>query len=196
MANDLQLRDPTTSSKPEWFERLAASTKRIENGVMILPVEAMPTAQQTDYLRIGARNLRSSLLPRPDEGQGVASAILGMLASFPAQQQSERAAEARMTAYLETLTQYPLWAVSKAISMWLGRVDESPGDNYAFPPSPPQLVRLVKLAMRPVYQRIHEYEALLAAKAEPPTPSEEQRERVAQLVGGFLKPMPGSGDAA
>lgn len=190
MANDLI--DPTTISKPEWCERLLRSVTRIENGVMIFPGGTALSSDQTYWLRGKAASLRSSLMAKATEGPSLASAVMGIFASFPAQALSERMAEAKMRTYLEVVSQYPLWAVSRAIRFWLCGEEGLPGDNYAFPPSPPQLVRLTRLAMKPVYQQIHDYEALLAAKTDRLPPTEEQKARVEELVSGFLKPMHGA----
>lgn len=110
-----------------------------------------------------------------------------MFAAFPAQNASDEVLEARMAHYLGVANQYPSWAVARAVKMWMNQEEGTSSDNYAFPPSPPQLSRLIKLAMRPVYLGIHRLEKLATAREEMAPPTAEQRARVDEILGPFRK---------
>lgn len=130
----------------------------------------------------------------------MAAELLGLFAAFPAQALSERFAEARARWYLEAVGAFPLAALRSAIGLWMRGEEAGPHDNHAFPPSPPQLVRLIRHALAPAHRHIAELEALAAARPAMRVPTTEERARVAALAAGFVGPRsaaPGSdqGDA-
>jgi hypothetical protein len=117
----------------------------------------------------------------------VAAELLGLFAAFPAQELSDAAAEARARHYLAAMAGFPLAAVQAAIGAWMRGEHAGPHDNHAFPPSPPQLTRLARIALAPVLARIEALEALARAEARPPPPSAESRARVAALAEAFRR---------
>lgn len=119
-----------------------------------------------------------------DEPDRLTAQIMGMLSSFPSQAMSHAMAEARLSNYFDVLAPFPLAMVRQAISSWMGRRHSEGNENYAFPPSPPQLVRLARIAAeealppRPVGAG-HRY---LSPAPEMPEPPPQERERVLQLL--------------
>jgi hypothetical protein len=183
---------PTTSSPPAWLARLEQMATVREEGIPILPPGAAPTAEMKAWLAAEAARLRQSILPRAAERKDVAAELLGLFAAFPAQALSDAAAEARARHYLTAIAGFPLAAVRGAIAAWMRGEHPGPHDNHAFPPSPPQLARLARIALGPVIRRMEALEALARAEALPPPPSEDARARVASLADAFRR---GAGDA-
>lgn len=181
---------PTTRSLPEWSARLARRVTMREEGVAVLPEGMILSAEDRTLLRAEAARLRAGLVPASADRRAAAAELLGLFAAFPAQALSERTAEARSRHYLDAVAAFPIGALRDAIGMWMRGEAAGPHDNHAFPPSPPQLARLCRLAMQPAFARITELEALAAARPAPAPPSAEARERVAALVERFRRPEP------
>jgi hypothetical protein len=158
-----------------------------EEGVPILPPGAAPTPAMKEWLAAEADRFRRSILPRAAERKDVAAELLGLFAAFPAQALSDAAAEARARHYLAAMSGFPLGAVRAAIAAWMRGEHSGPHDNHAFPPSPPQLARLARIALAPVLSRIDALEALARAEARPPPSSTESRARVAALAEAFRR---------
>lgn len=119
-----------------------------------------------------------------DEPNRLTAQIMGMLSSFPSQAMSQAMAEARLSNYFDVLAPFPLAIVRQAIAFWMGRRHTEGNENYAFPPSPPQLVRLARIAAeealppKPVGTG-HRY---LPPVPDIPEPTPEQKERVLRLL--------------
>lgn len=103
-------------------------------------------------MRDQAGRLRTFL--RPGSAPEIAAEIAILLAAFPSPNAGESSAELRGTAYLYALSGFPRWAVAEAVRMWLTGENREEGDRHSFAPSPPQLVRLARLAVQPAEREI------------------------------------------
>lgn len=117
----------------------------------------------------------------------LAAELLGLFAGFPMQAISEESAEARARHYLAAMSGFPIEAVRDAIGAWMRGDHARRFDNHAFPPSPPQLVRLARNALQPIVARIEWLETLARAEEVRPTPGADARARVAAMAGVFRR---------
>lgn len=177
MANDLL----TMSLRPPWLPKLLAMATGRENGRLILPAGSGLTSEQSIWLKDRTDDLTRRLSPASGTDAERASIIAGLFASFPAQQLSERTAAARAASYLDMARAYPVWALRQAVKWWNTGEYASPTDNLAFAPSAPQLAKLIRLAMEPIYRERSECRDLLEAKEEV-RPDPESKARIDKLL--------------
>jgi hypothetical protein len=108
----------------------------------------------------------------------IAIEIAKLLAVYPVREsESEMVHTARTAAFMEALRPFPTWALRKALSMWTNGEHQDEGDNIRFCPVPAQIVRLIKIALKPAEQEIGRVEAIASAvvdQAEPPKPTMEE----------------------
>lgn len=92
---------------------------------------------------------------------------------------------ARNAAFMETLRPFPPWALKKALSMWNNGEHQQEGDNIRFCPVPAQIVRLIKIAMRPVEQEADRVEAMASAVVDDTAPEQRERPSIEALKERF-----------
>lgn len=71
--------------------------------------------------------------------------VSNFLDAFPGKEVSDDRLANRGQAYVISLEGMPLWAVLRGVKSWLKAENGTGKENYAFAPSPPQLLRLAKL---------------------------------------------------
>ena len=123
----------------------------------------------------------------------IATAIMGVLSVFPAQVASPETIMARSIMYREALADLPAWSVERAVQWW-NRGENSEGkENYAFPPSPPQMRRLALMACQPLRTELAQLNRLLEAKViAPPPKSPEMLSRIDEMVARTFGPKEGA----
>jgi hypothetical protein len=125
--------------------------------------------------------LTASLSPREGDDRQKAMSLSKLFITLGGAATSENVSEAKATIFLDVLSDLPGWAVEGGAMMWLRGQNLEASENPAFVPSPPQLRRVSRKAMEPVYREIGELRRLIKAKPyfEPGTVS---KERIAQIL--------------
>lgn len=178
MANELAVRSRTIPSLPEWLPSFESGM----NGDPLKPTARRPLteAERSEATQIIAA-VERSLTPAQDAE--VLTYVARLLLAFPAQQVSETAAKIRSEAYLTALGEFPAWAIERAAEMWLRRQEPEGNENYAFAPSPPQMVRLCRIAMSFSYALKHRLERAMRAEPECQFSDDHRGRMLAKLAG-------------
>lgn len=128
------------------------------------------------------RQIAAGLTSSPDENEPKLKSIAKLYALLAVEGgQSDDLLDVRNLAYLEALSDYPGWAVAQAVKWWIAGEYPGKDERREFVPKPAQLVRLIKLAMRPTEFEQERAGRMLkaiddAAKdVPPPTPEEQTR---------------------
>lgn len=172
---------PMVSSVPsvDFLERRKVFTTT--EGQVLLRAGTELTTSQRQEAEGYAEQLRSSLQTAATEAE-VGRAVVMLLAPYEARERSNGANDLRLAAYVQALQGFPLWAILDAVRWWSRGEHGVETDNVAFAPAPPQVVRLVRIAMRGPEDAHATVEGLLRAEVEdwtlPPKPGE--RERIAE----------------
>jgi hypothetical protein len=164
---------------PAWNE-FAAKWARLPEGTAPTPTDRQAVSS---YCRQVAAALTSS----PAESPGKLTAIQKLYAVLAVEGgQSDDLMDVRNLVYLEALSEYPEWAVSKAVKWWIAGEHPGKDERREFVPKPAQLIRLVKIAMEPVRWRLDRalrmQRAIERADREPPEPTPEERERMSRQL--------------
>jgi hypothetical protein len=172
---------------PQWLTRSASAVSG-HHRVQTIPGEMALTVAQRMETERHVAVLERAAESGPEDRIG--AAVMGVLAAFPAQASSPEATKARSIMYREALADLPAWSVERAVSFW-NRGDRGiGGENYAFPPSPPQLRRLARLVADPVRHQCGQLRRLLDAEVIPaPTKKDEDaKRRIDEILSGAFKP--------
>lgn len=194
-AIDRNAPERTERCLPQWLKRSVLAVNADHQGPTISGAMALTPAQRTETERHVA-SLDKASRSGPEERIG--AAIMGVLAAFPAQATSAEATKARSIMYREALADLPAWSVERAVAFW-NRAEHSEGrENYAFPPSPPQLRRLARIVSDPVRHQLGELRRLLDAEVIPePTAKEaDTKRRIDELVAKAFRPKTTPNQAA
>jgi len=170
----------TANCLPPWLMRSASAV----NGALTTTIPeamALTSAQRCETERHVAELAKAA---KSGPGDRIGAAVMGVLAAFPAQASSPEATKARSIMYREALADLPAWAVERAVCFWNRGEHGQGNENYAFPPSPPQLRRLARLVADPVRHQYGQLRRLLDAEvvAEPKAKDEDAKARVAEMA--------------
>lgn len=114
-----------------------------------------------------------------------------LFAAFPALASGETSTDLRIAAYMEAVESIPAWAVAQARDAVIrGETVCDP----RFAPTPPQLARLARDAMRPVAEDAADLGRLAIAAADT-EPATDERERVAAGFDDLLHDLGGRSKA-
>lgn len=155
----------------------------------MLPEGMTLSDEDRAWLRAEAARLRQAAAPSADAERAIAAELLGLFAAFLAQPISAASAEARGRHYLDAVAGFPVEALRTAIALWMRGEEAGPHDNHAFPPSPPQLVRLLRIATAPLHRQVARLEALAAAGPAPRKPTPAERARVEAMLAALRRPQ-------
>ncbi len=133
--------------------------------------QAWGSGQMTD-----AADSLAGIMTEKDRRREVKTVGL-LLSSFPRQAASPETVELLMAAFDMALEEIPTWAVETAARGWIGGAF-GPKD---FAPTPPQLALAAAREVKILRGKIITLRQLAAIKVEP-EPTEEQRQRVQDLV--------------
>ena len=170
----------TTTSWPDTVRQSAEKLAWIAS-VPTIPESHSLSGLDRQWVEMRVTVLHQHLQPADgDNGvKGVALMALGL--AYPAPAMDESIATVRAGQFLKALAEYPAWAVEQAADDWLGLKHEIPSENRAFAPSPPQLVRLVRIALNETRLELSKLQALLTAKVEKSI-NPEMRERIGAKI--------------
>jgi hypothetical protein len=137
------------------------------------------------------RQVASALTSSPDEAPGKLTAIQKLYAVLAVEGgQSDDLMDVRNLVYLEALSEYPEWAVAKAVKWWIAGEHPGKDERREFVPKPAQLIRLAKLAMMPAWAELERasrmQRAIERADREPPEPTPEERERIGKRMEALV----------
>lgn len=182
-------RTATTPCSDPLLDRLRASVIGSECGRLVLrPGTAV---SETDRQRISAlaSGYRDRLSPGRDNRRELAVVLARLLAAFPAPAAGETSTDLRIAAYLEAVETIPAWAVDAARGAIVrGETECDP----RFAPTPPQLARIAREAMRPMAKEATELEGLARA-VERLEPDEAERARVSAGLAALYRELRGTG---
>lgn len=158
----------TAVQSPPWLASLERSVGWIsqEGAIHLRPGTTFSEGQRA-ALREQVRRLRISL--QPGSALEIGREVAVMLGAFPMLGLSDDALDQRSAAYLYALDTFPGWAVKEAVRWWIRGERSEPGDRHGFAPSPPQLVRLAKLALEPTEAEILRLTRMAEAVVDAPT---------------------------
>jgi hypothetical protein len=133
------------------------------------------------------RQVAAALTSSPDEAAAKLTAIQKLYAVLAVDGgQSDDLMDVRNLVYLEALSEYPEWAVAKAVRWWIAGEHPGKDERREFVPKPAQLIRLIKIAMEPVRWRLDRalrmQRAIERADSEKPEPTPEERERIGKRM--------------
>lgn len=135
-----------------------------------LPQELMPTAAErtaiTQHLQTLQRYAGQTAESDPSSREQLLDLIERLCQSLPSQVAGARGIEAATEGYLVAVSDIPVWAVEKALTLWYrGRAHED-GDkfNYTFRPGFHDLRRVAYRLSQPVFTRMKGLQLLLAAE--------------------------------
>ena len=152
---------PTTPFTASWLDTLRKGICEA-NGQPILPAGLSISESQRRSIEADIVVFRAHLTPQPDNHRRTAIVLAKLLAAFPAQSQSDAPIEQRMEAYFEALHGVPAWAVDRArLDIIAGRAD---GLSGVWAPTPPQLAKIARSAMRRDQAILADLERVAAAK--------------------------------
>lgn len=132
------------------------------------------------------RALQARLTSKPDEREKKVFSVAKLYATLASDNPPESLLDVRNLAYLEALDDYPAWAVEEGVRRWIKGEWLAEGENRNFVPKPAELIRLVKLAMRPVEDDLAAAKVALMAidnwEPERPKPKQVTPEERRRLV--------------
>jgi hypothetical protein len=141
-----------------------------------------------------ASKLTASLSPAEGDDRRKAVALSTLFLSLGGAPSTPAASEAKAMVYLDVLAKIPAWAVEAGAMMWMRGESLADGDNAAFVPNPPQLIRMARKAMEPTYREIAEMKRLASAKPyhQPSKLMKEQVDAVLEQHGFKAKTQAGA----
>lgn len=173
-----ETRSPTATTP--FSDPLLARLRRAMGSINGRPVlMAGVEVSEADRQRISvlATSYRDRLSPGRDNRRELAVVLAKLLAAFPASASAgETSTDLRMAAYLEAVETMPAWAVDAArLAILRGETDADP----RFAPTPPQLARAARAAMRPMAETAADLDRIAMASGVRDV-SPEERARVAE----------------
>ena len=167
---------------------------RLENGRPVLPSGMTISERERQRISVLATGYRDQLSPGRDNRKHLAVILAKLLAAFPAPQAGETSTDLRIAAYLEAVETIPAWAVDAARGAIVRGETEC---DTRFAPTPPQLARIARKAMAPMYETAVELDRIVQA-VERLEPGEEERARVSAGLAALYRELGGTGpgDAA
>jgi len=171
-------RAPRIPSLPGW---LTHCLNAIEGDGILRPAEIVsdraPTADQRGWLDAEVDVLSRALRPATAADAGVI--VTQLMVAFPSQALEQKSAKYRSRAYLSALEMFPAWAIALACRDWLQGRGVTGDENFAFAPSPPQLVKLAEKHAGPAWAALHNLRRVRNARIIRAIPKAE-RDRVAK----------------
>lgn len=135
--------------------------------------------------------LKQRLSTRPSDNEAKGRALIRLYAVLASEAVPTDFADLRQMTYLETLSGSPVWAVERAVSMWLSGENQIEGENRNFVPKPAELMRLVRLSTLPVEKELFAISRTVeAAEIRIAEPSLEERARVAAGFDALKAELP------
>lgn len=167
-----------------WPDSVKRSAERVQwlCGIPTLQEEDALEPLEMRWVEEQAKELHARLRPHEGDSEAKAQAMGALMVAFPAQPIDDGVAAIRAGQFLKAVERFPAWAVAQACDYWNAGEHMERGENRAFPPSPPQLVRLCEVAVFDTKSALSKLQALLTARVERKV-DPEMRERVgAQIV--------------
>ena len=192
MATDLALQSQPKpiSVLPPW---LASSVSAMTTSYPPrIPADRILSIPQRREVSAMVADCERSLAPAARREIG--SAVMRLLADYPADGASAAIEDARSANWIEALEGLPAWAIDEARRRWVrGQV---PGVNPDFAPKPARIRQIATAAMSPVYERRSKLTLLLRAVPDERPVSDEERARVAEKFRQFQHELGATVEAA
>lgn len=143
---DLLRQVPTTISVPGWLKKSSVAVEG-DYGRTTIPAAMAPTVDQRELLKALLSQANERLKPGPigESAAQVSDLIMAFPMGLPRDPDERKMViQSKSRAFLTATEDLPAWAVERACRSWLKAEGGEGTENYAFPPSPPQVVRLAK----------------------------------------------------